>query len=631
MIRLFAAQVSHLDSVYRDQPYFVGVKARLLAAFNLLILAAFIPLNIVKLLWVQPPEVVVRFALTLAMGAMAALSLRWVRQGRLELAGSGLALGLFLPTHSLLLLAGSFAEPLGAAIQLFAFDTVFLLLTIVFASRRVALIVLAIVVAGHLGLHGLALSEGVIPGSLRFAADTLWRDGLMALGFIFCLGFTLIHMIETAHLRSEEALAQTRRMNETLEKLVSERTRDLKAATLQATAASRAKSEFLANMSHEIRTPLNGIIASSDLLLRRPDLTPASAEHVRLISESGDLLLKLLGDILDFSKIEAGQLGLEQHTFELVPVVADTVALVASKVEVGKVQLGYTVDPAISRHLEGDSYRLRQVLLNLVANAIKFTPAGGRVQVTVDSAAPHANPTLVRFEVRDTGIGMDDEAMARIFERFTQADSSTTRRFGGSGLGLAISWRLAQIMGGRLEVESAPGKGSVFHFTIPLRPVETAPALPTALAQLEASLNLTILVAEDNVVNQKIIAHQLRQLGCRHSVANDGEQALAALEHAPLPDIILMDCHMPNLDGWEATRRIRGWAADPNPLRQKASALPIIALTAAALPEERAHCVEAGMNDFLAKPMKLADLHRVLLRFSPASSAPRSPAPVAGH
>ena len=630
MIRLFAAQVSRLDSVYRDQPYFVGVKARLLAAFNVLILAGLIPVNVAKLLWFQPPEIAVRFVLTLAVAVTAAFSLRWVRQGRLELAGNGLALGLFLPTHSLLLGAGSFAEPLGAAIQLFAFDAVFLLMTIVFASRRVALIVLGVVVASHLGMHGLALSNGVIPGSLRFAADTLWSDGLLALGLIFCLGLTLIHMIETAHLRSEQALLETRRMNETLEKLVSERTRDLKAATLQATAASRAKSEFLANMSHEIRTPLNGIIASSDLLLRRPDLTPASAEHVRLISESGDLLLKLLGDILDFSKIEAGQLGLEQHTFERIPVVADTVALVATKVEVGKVQLGYTVDSALSKHLEGDSYRLRQVLLNLVSNAIKFTPAGGKVQVTVDSAAPRANPTLVRFEVRDTGIGMDDEALARIFERFTQADSSTTRRYGGSGLGLAISWRLAQIMGGRLEVESASGKGSVFHFTIPLRPVGSAPALPTALAQLEASMNLTILVAEDNVVNQKIIAHQLKQLGCRHTIANDGEQALADLEHEPLPDIVLMDCHMPNLDGWEATRRIRAWATDPNPLRQKASMLPIIALTAAALPEERAHCLEAGMNDFLAKPMKLADLHRVLERFSPASLRPGSPAPVTG-
>ena len=622
MIRPFASYVSRLDSAYRGQPYFVGVKARLLAGFNLLLIVVFVPANTAKLLWVQPPELAVRFLLTLTIGAAATLSLRWVWLGRLALAGSGLALGLLLATHGLVLLAGSFAEPLGGGIQLFVFDSVFLLFAIIFASRRVALGILAVVLASHLGLHALALDSDPIVGTLRYAADTLLRDGMFSLTFIFLLGLALMHMIETAHLRSEEALRLTRSTNENLERLVSERTRDLETVTRQATEASRAKSEFLANMSHEIRTPLNGIVASSDLLQRRQDLSPGAAEHVRLISESGDLLLKLLSDILDFSKIEAGQLELETHAFALGPTVADTVALVASKAAAGTVRVTFTVDAALPLQLAGDSYRLRQVLLNLLSNAIKFTPAGGRVEVTVNAAAPRANPVQLRFEVRDTGIGMDDDARSRIFERFTQADSSTTRRFGGSGLGLAISSRLVALMGGRLEVESAPAKGSVFHFTVPLRSIDPRPAAPAAQTRLEANLHLHVLVAEDNTVNQKIITAQLAQLGCRATIASDGEEALAALAQMPLPDVILMDCHMPNLDGWEATRRIRGWVCDPDELHRKASGLPIIALTAAALPEERARCHDAGMNAFLSKPLKVAELHRTLVAHVSSATMP---------
>jgi CheY-like chemotaxis protein len=262
---------------------------------------------------------------------------------------------------------------------------------------------------------------------------------------------------------------------------------------------------------------------------------------------------------------------------------------------------------------------LRQVLLNLVSNAIKFTPATGRIQIAVTSAAPQGDPTPVCFEVRDTGIGMDEAATARIFERFTQADSSTTRRYGGTGLGLAISFRLVEMMGGRLEVSSAPGKGSVFYFTIPLRPVAQAPATPLALAPLKrVRLNLRVLVAEDNAVNRKILANQLTQLGCPFAMAADGEEALAALRHEPLPDAILMDCHMPKLDGWETTRRIREWVTSDDPLEQRAALIPVIALTASAYPEERARCTEAGMNDFIAKPLKLAELEQALLPHSRA-------------
>ncbi|MCX6951944.1 MAG: ATP-binding protein, partial [Verrucomicrobia bacterium] len=595
-----------------------------LAGFTLLLLV-FLPLNVAKLLWVHPPEVPTRLAINAIMFVAGLTSLRLVFQGRLELAGSGLALALILPTHAVAFFAHAYLEPLSVGIQFLAYDLVFLLFAVLFGSRRVAFAMLAVIVASHVAFYWVALHGPQIAGSLGFAADTLVRDGLLAVCFVFMLGITLVHMIEAAHLRSEEALRQTRTLNENLEQLVTERTRDLAAATFRATEASRAKSEFLANMSHEIRTPLNGIIASSDLLLRRSDLTPESAEHVRLVAESGDLLLRLLSDILDLSKIEAGQLELERQPFDLPSMVADTVALVAPKAADEDVVLECTVAPDLARHLEGDGFRLRQVLLNLVSNAIKFTPRGGRVQVTVSSEKPAANPATLRFEVRDTGIGMDAETLSRVFERFTQADSSTTRRYGGSGLGLAISSHLVRLMGGTLHAQSTPGQGSMFHFTIKLPVARSAPASSVSPVTLEDTLRLRVLVAEDNPVNQKIISSQLTRLGCEFTVAGDGEEALAALGRGPLPDVILMDCHMPKLDGWETTRQIRRWSADPLPVRRQAAALPIIALTAAALPEEQARCRAAGMNEFLSKPVKLAELHRMLQPYARPRESARPP------
>ena len=615
MPRLFAAYLQRLDAAYRDRPYFIGQKARLLAGFNTLMLL-FVPINVAKLLWFPPPDLETRLLLNLLWVSAALASLHSLLAGRIEQAGNRLALSVVGLTHLMLLLYPEYTQPLSVGIQTLGINLIFLLVAIVFTSKRTALAVLGIITIGHVTFYYRTLHQSGFPGSLEYAADTLLRDGLFIIFFVFSLGFTLAKMIETAQRRSEEALQQTRRMNENLELLVSERTRALELASQQAQQASRAKSEFLANMSHEIRTPLNGIIASSDLLLRRSDLTPGSAEHARLISESGDLLLRLLSDILDFSKIEAGQLALEAHAFELAPMLQDAVALVAPKASAGNVRLSVTLNPALPAWVEGDSHRLRQITLNLLSNAVKFTSSGGEVKVTVEPAAGPALPAGIRFEVRDTGIGMDKATLARIFERFSQADNSTTRRYGGTGLGLAISSRLTQMMGGRLEVESAPGRGSVFHFTVPLRAVDAARSAADAPEPGSLRLGLQVLIAEDNVVNRKILGAQLTQLGCRFTIAVDGVEALGALERDPLPDVILMDCHMPNLDGWETTRRIRSWHEDSDARRQRAAQLPVIALTAAALPEERARCVEAGMNDFLAKPVKVAELHRMLRTYS---------------
>jgi signal transduction histidine kinase/ActR/RegA family two-component response regulator len=611
MARLFAAYLERLDAAYRDRPYFIGQKARLLAGFNILMLL-FVPVNVAKLLWFPPPHMETRLLLNLLWVAAAAASLHALLAGRIEQAGNRLALSIVCLTHVMLLIYPEYTQPLSVGIQTLGINLIFLLVAIVFTSKRTALVVLGIITTGHVTFYYKALHPAGVSGSLEFAADTLLRDGLFIILFVFSLGFTLAKMIETAHRRSEEALQQTQRTNENLELLVSERTRALELASQQAQQASRAKSEFLANMSHEIRTPLNGIIASSDLLLRRSDLSPGAAEHARLISESGDLLLRLLSDILDFSKIEAGQLALESHAFELPSMLQDAVGLIAPKATTSSVRLIVNPSPDLPRWVEGDSHRLRQITLNLLSNAVKFTSPGGEVTISVTPAGSRALPAGIRFEVRDTGIGMDAATLSRIFERFSQADSSTTRRYGGTGLGLAISSRLTQMMGGRLEVESAPGKGSVFHFTVPLPAVDAARTTANEPEQASLRLGLQVLVAEDNVVNRKILGAQLTQLGCRFTVAVDGVEALAALDRDPLPDVILMDCHMPNLDGWETTRRIRSWQNDPDSRRQRASQIPIVALTAAALPEERARCVDAGMTGFLAKPVKVAELHRTL-------------------
>ena len=615
MLKYFSPYLLKLDAVYRDQSSFVGLKARLLAGITLLFLL-FTPLNIVKIFMAELPFATPRIALNLLVALASILCLRSILNGNLDRAANRLALSLVILVHGAVHFVGANVvplHPLSVGIQIFSFDLVFLLFAVVFASTRIATMVFALVATGHITFYLFVFPRGDITPALQVAADTMLRDGIAVMGLLFCLGITLIRMINSAHQRSDEALNQTRHVNENLERLVAERTRELEKATHQAMEGSRAKSEFLANMSHEIRTPLNGIIASSDLLMRRTDLSPATIEHARLISESGDLLLNLIGDILDFSKIEAGQITLEQHSFELLPTLADTMALMTNRAALGSVQLELSIAPGLSQYLEGDSYRLRQVLLNLIANAVKFTPANGRVDVEVSSTSRSADLIQLRFEVRDTGIGMDETATTRIFERFMQADTSTTRRYGGTGLGLAISYRLVEMMGGRLEVISAPGKGSRFFFTIPLRAVASAPNAPTALATLKTDLNLRVLIVEDNAVNRKSLGTQLTQLGCTFTIALDGEAALSALQHGLLPDVILMDCHMPKLDGWETTVRIRQWVTSAVLQERKAAVLPIIALTAATYTEERARCLDAGMNQFVSKPVKLAELQQALL------------------
>jgi len=614
--------VARLNSAYAECSYFTQLKARLLAAIAALIML-WVPVHAFKVWWYHLGYMGGRFAVGGAVMVIAAWTLRQLLVGRLERAGNGLAAALVATSHGLLLLAPSYQEPLSVAAQLLAFDMVFLLLAVVFASRAIAAGILVVVLAGQVWFHLHVVHQQVIDGPVGLAADTLLRDGVFASGFVFILGVTLVQMMAAANRHSEKSLKASRAAKANLETLVAERTQALAEATERAEDSSRAKSEFLANMSHEIRTPLNGIIATADLLLQRGDQPAETADQVRIIADSGDLLLRVLGDILDISKIEARQLEIEQHPFALASTIADTVALLSDKAAAGAVRVSVNAKD-LPPYVLGDSHRLQQVMLNLTSNAIKFTPRGGRVDLHVYRYSSTADGEVWRFEVRDTGIGMDAAALSRIFERFIQADSSTTRRFGGSGLGLAISSRLVELMGGELEVESVLGQGSCFSFSIGLQRANAPTARPFVADGSQDLRGLRVCVVEDNAVNLTILSAQLKQLGCVLSVALDGEEALEVLGEEPPPDLILMDCHMPRLDGWETTRRLRAWADDADPARRAVAALPIIALTAAALPEERQRCLEAGMTGFLAKPVRLAGL-RDMLRLHQLSRLGREP------
>ncbi len=393
---------------------------------------------------------------------------------------------------------------------------------------------------------------------------------------------------------------------------------EMRAAKEEAERASRSKTDFVSRMSHELRTPMNAILGFAQLL-ESEALTPEHRDYVGEINSAGSHLLELINKVLDLAKIEAGQLSIEQIPFDLRHTLNEVDALVSERAKGKGLDLRFSVASDLPARILGDPTRLRQVLINLIGNAEKFTQQGGiDIRIT-----PVADATQIQFSVQDSGIGMDAETLTRLFQPFAQADESTTRKFGGTGLGLKISQDLVHAMGSEIQVESEPGKGSRFWFNLPVKPVPESDICPSKEVipgsemvgnavelDAESPLHGHLLLVEDNRINQVVASRMLDKLGLTHDIANHGEEALEKLAtHAY--DLILMDMEMPGMDGLEASIRIRAREAETGTKR-----MPIIAMTANAMHEDCERCLASGMDDHLPKPVernKLGELLRTWL------------------
>ncbi len=433
---------------------------------------------------------------------------------------------------------------------------------------------------------------------------------VLSLGYLY---FEIKKRFKKEKIRSHE---QLRAAYGELDRRVLERTEELRLTNQQLIESRQAvikayavKSEFLSNMSHEIRTPLNAIIGMASIGFDQ-EMSVEQREVVSTIKTAADSLLLLVNDILDFSKIEAGKVELEVSDFKLSALCRNAIEVVSSAALSKEIGVSLVLDPRLPKDVSGDAGRILQILLNLLSNAIKFTPVKGTVEVSAKLLeTPDKTPIRIRIEIADSGIGISEEAITRLFQPFSQADSSTARKFGGTGLGLSISKRLTEFMGGKIGVESRSGKGSLFWLEVPLNHayaevpnevvIESSPHVQQSQAQ--------ILVAEDNPANQKVMRRFLDRLGYRGTLVADGIEAVETFRQGSY-DIVFMDCQMPEMDGYEAARKIREIERD-----MQRSRTPVVALTAHAFASDRELTQQAGMDDYLTKPLSLKQLEKTIL------------------
>jgi len=412
------------------------------------------------------------------------------------------------------------------------------------------------------------------------------------------------------HLKLKSSQEECYKTNQRLMEQIEERAKleeELRHAKEIAESSTKSKSDFLANMSHEIRTPMNGIIGTTSLL-KSTNLDDTQLDYVNIIDFSANNLLAIINDILDISKIEAGQITLESIDFNLHNVVNETIKLLTSKAIEKGIELSATIDESVPLFAKGDPVRLKQIVINLTNNAIKFTKYGF-VKIEVETIEQESKIRKYLFKIIDTGVGIHENAREKIFKDYVQADNSTSRKFGGTGLGLPISKKLIEMMNGEIGLESEVGKGSTFWFTLTLDIGKEPPyeLVDEHAVTVNGDFKLSILIAEDNLVNQKVAIATLKKLGHKLEIAENGKIAcdMHRLNHY---DVILMDVQMPVMDGIESTKCIRNFEREESPDKK----VKIIAMTANAMKEDRQKCLDAGMDDYISKPFKAVELSRIL-------------------